>query len=1546
MHALLVVCFLLIQSVYGIEVDFSINDLELNTQYDVDDSIYVYEEASGDPLQTTITDHREVNGGGKKNLKQGFSSAGYSATSGVKADSGSIESTAYLTTTSLSATQKSNIAGSLAQSYLTGYQDYFGGMAFTGQFVGVENGILSTVQSLSLGRSIYSTQYFQASGINPLAIGYALVGSHVTNSFDGQGAFIVAGAFREGSISGSIGTEVVKVPDAAAIDPIAYGSNIVAQGDEAAVIIAGAGALKGSWSQNQFANFNGLEGRGAFAGVVGIGKDSLASVDYIQAQTYGYDSSAFEVDAKAKGDEAAIVAAGAGKFNQYAGFGFGPNSLYAYNLFDMQGAIAGATAIGDDSRAKASWIGAITDGEMTSAAGEHLKAKSDGFTAVGAGAGSLYMDRRLMQSPFFAGSFDSLGTQGALAGAVAGGENSRASANFVGAKTDGETTFAEGHGIRARGDEFAGIVAGAGSFYQEHGQMQSPFFVGSFDRIGIQGALAGAVAGGENSRASANFVGAKTDGETTFAEGHGIRARGDEFAGIVAGAGSFYQDHGQMQSPFFAGSFDSLGIQGAIAGAAAGGDDSRASADFIGAKTDGETTFAEGHGIRASGDEFAGILAGAGSLYMDHGLMQSPFFAGSFDRLGIQGALAGAAAGGDDSEASANFVGALTDGENTFAEGYGLQASGDEFAATGAGAVSIRKEEYSINPVSPNDFQDTQGAIVADVGLGEDSFASADYVGGGTNGDQTSAVGRDLMARGKRSAHAIAGAGDEIALDKGVLKIEHGSATGLNSLDNGAVRAALMYAGTGDITESHGERMQARGDESALAYTASGDKLTVWADSIRVKDGTLAGLGAKGAMSQVQADELFSDRSDAISTSHVNNLLALGEGAIAATASGEKIDLMLDKAEVDTGSLTGVAANGGARVTSANLASFKSAVSDLSTGEMLTADGDKSAVLATGNGAKVTIKADEDEGRARVEQGTIAGVAAYKNARVSGYELASGEIELDIGALVMDGEGSLATGLSGSGEKSAALASGAGDSVVIVADDDKGRAKVEKGSLAGLTAFKNAQVSGGLLASGDTQLAIGPLVLDGKGSLGTGLSASGDDSASGASGFGDEVFAKSNNQMGEAKVTKGGIVGMAAHESAQIGVDLLGSAGVTDGTVAGWIGLNPSATGTLSALGTGFGSEVNVEADAAIVETTLGSIIGLTASGQNSRTSADRIGGYEIAGVSTLGASNVLDQGDFASAASATGLSAAIESNKVSVNTGSVVGMVAAGGQVEAQTLGTSSLYPSGTYLAASGTSATAASATGLGTTVIEANKVTINTGSLVGLATENGQVTADSLGYNGISSIGYGLAASGSKSVIAAGAGNKITLQPGSAKVESITIDPNGVLLALGAGGSSQLSAASLEAGKDLTTSVAKGSELFAYGQDYSMIAAASGGSLVGGTITNFQPSSGVNPYYGMTIPRGAYGGARTDGGTVTANQLMAKSEVTSVINTNYIIGGLNAGTTTKDYATMQAIGAVPVVFAATKPSGAPQVATKLDTLPHTIWAYRNAIGGNKEVN
>jgi hypothetical protein len=477
------------------------------------------------------------------------------------------------------------------------------------------------------------------------------------------------------------------------------------------------------------------------------------------------------------------------------------------------------------------------------------------------------------------------------------------------------------------------------------------------------------------------------------------------------------------------------------------------------------------------------------------------------------------------------------------------------------------------------------------------------------------------------------------------------------------------------------------------------------------------------------------------------------------------------------------------------------------------------------------------------------------------------------------------------------------------------------------------------------QLAIGLLVLDGQGSIGTGLSASGEDSASGASGFGDEVIIKSNNQMGEAKVTNGGIVGMAAHESAQVGADLLGSVGLTDGTVSGWIGLNPSATGTMAALGTGFGSEVNVEADAAIVETTVGSIIGLTASGENSRTSADSIGGYQLLGMPTLSASNVLAEGkksaSLASGASLTTLRVESDEMHGSVDAifGSVVGSSASGdARITADTLDFNSGTPSATALSAKGQKAFAASAIGA-STALGTDGVTVNVGSLVGLGAENGEVTADNLGFVGALPSGSGLLkASGTKGTIASASGASITLQPDgiSALLGSLV----GASAANGNGGAIVRSTG-LSAG----VASASGTNIKAENADNAIIAAVSGatadlsptsagmtaGALIGVGAISLGPAGdlhadSLSTEYGTTSkssggglfskagtsallgasgalrfdPSKSYGivsgilpyaesGARTItlGNSVSSSNLQSACEVTSPITANRNVGG-----------------------------------------------------------
>ena len=115
------------------------------------------------------------------------------------------------------------------------------------------------------------------------------------------------------------------------------------------------------------------------------------------------------------------------------------------------------------------------------------------------------------------------------------------------------------------------------------------------------------------------------------------------------------------------------------------------------------------------------------------------------------------------------------------------------------------------------------------------------------------------------------------------------------------------------------------------------------------------------------AENLFSGKAGDLSTSYGNDLKARGEEAIAVSSAGQKIKFQPGEASVEIGSLTGLAANGDARVTSAALASYKDSATTFSTGGLMAAKGDKSAALATGSGAKVTIQSDEDKGKVKVE---------------------------------------------------------------------------------------------------------------------------------------------------------------------------------------------------------------------------------------------------------------------------------------------------------------------------------------------------------------------------------------------------------------------------------------------------------------------------------------------------------------------------------------------------------------------------------------------------
>ncbi|MDD4651884.1 MAG: hypothetical protein PHQ34_06600 [Methanothrix sp.] len=937
---------LIVQMASGIEVDFSMNDLDLNSQYDVDNSVYVYEEASANPLPTTICDYRDVHGNGKINLKQVFSSHNYAAASGTKADSGSVQSTALLTSTDLSVTQRANLAGSLAESFLTGYQNYMGGMAFTGQYLRVENGILNTVQTLSLGRSIYSSQDFQASGVNPLAVGYALVASQGSNSFDAQGAFIVAGACREGSIRGSMGAEVVKVPDTTAIDPIAYGSRIDAQGDEGAGIIAGAGALKGDWLQNPFASYLELDGQGALAGAVGIGENSRASVDYIQAQTDGKESSAFEADAKAKGDDAAIVAAGAGNFKLQNAFGFrpygpiggpqfGPAMAFYSEDFDLQGSIIGAAGIGDDSKAKAGYVGAITDGSRTLAMGGHLKAEGNGLALVGAAAGCVgygaegyyYRTRhdRLQLE------FEGLGVEGALALAAGAGEDSKASADFMAAGTDGGSANAFAADARARGDYLATVLAGAGSLYAGRYEYDRDSHHDDYYRSGesldVQGALAGALGIGDHSSASADFIATGTNGDRTNAFAADARARGDDAAAVLAATGNLhagsYEYDRDSHHDDYSRSGEYLGAQGALAGALGIGDHSSASADFIAAGTNEHSTYAYAADARARGDDAAAVLAAAGNLHAGSYEYDRDSHHGDYSRsseyLGVQGALAGALGIGDHSSASADFIAAGTNEHSTYAYAADANARGNDWAAVLAAAGNLHAgiSERGINGHNGYYAHDTftnldaQAALAGALGVGDHSSASADFIAAGTNGDSTEAFAADARARGDDAAAVLAAAGSvywnnlahECNGPQGHSYSNTGNFGGQGALagalgagDHSSASVDFIKAGTnGQQTFALMADSRAHGDDLATVLAAAGaidGKYDAIGNSIDLgAQGSIVGSLGAGDHSCASADFMGASTDYDHSTAFACDLKARGNSFAAVGAGAGSIQL-------------------------------------------------------------------------------------------------------------------------------------------------------------------------------------------------------------------------------------------------------------------------------------------------------------------------------------------------------------------------------------------------------------------------------------------------------------------------------------------------------------------------------------------------------------------------------------------------------------------------------------------------------------------------------
>lgn len=545
-YIFIILLLFLMQPAFGIEVGYSLNDLTVNSEYDVDDSVYVHEEISGNPQDSTLQSSREVSGNGKMQGSQTISSGSLTASSSFQADSGSVQGSASLSPKRLQACQSASIAGNGAMASLAGWQEYLDGWAYTGQIVDTSSGTVRADQRLSLGRSIYSSQSYQADGISPLATGYSLVDLPGKSSSDRQGAIISSAAGRDGNIRGYMGAEVVVDPSLDNVDPVVYGRDMTSKGDSRALVVAAAGDWKDSWSDNQFASFNSLCGQAALAEAGAAGTDSRVSVDHLEARTDGEHSQAFLENARAKGGSLAFVGAAAGNLERSIEIGtrtylplvfVGPTQAaqswpgsaitwpnttwptpakptmeYSRETASLQGAVVGAAAAGKESAPRAGYAKAGTDSRSTSAWGDDLSARSDGLATAGAASGSLASES---MSSFNSGGADysywnyntrsyALGTTTFAAGS---GTGSRASSDFIAAGTDGGSSSSLAEGPKSKGDGFAAVFAGAGkirheeggSGYIQQGTGASLAYVFS-DYYAI---AVGALDGGLNSRASA-----------------------------------------------------------------------------------------------------------------------------------------------------------------------------------------------------------------------------------------------------------------------------------------------------------------------------------------------------------------------------------------------------------------------------------------------------------------------------------------------------------------------------------------------------------------------------------------------------------------------------------------------------------------------------------------------------------------------------------------------------------------------------------------------------------------------------------------------------------------------------------------------------------------------------------------------------------------------------------------------------------------------------------------------------------------------------------
>lgn len=359
----------MIRSAAGIEVTFSQDDMSVDSYYYVDDSVSVKEEASA-TYGSGITDSREVSGPGHIYADQQYTTSSYwGFVQAHGSAGGSLTGSAIMTPTSLSARQSASLSGRDVYAYMEGWQGYMGSAAATAQDAFVQGtpskpGYLNTLQTLSLGSSIYSTQNTYAKGFNSYALGAAglLQKYEGWGQFQGQGALTGVASLGDpdGSIVGNLDTEIVRTVEYI-VDPVAYGS-IKAQSKN----IAFGGALAGNLDTDMTHGKIDVQGAAALTGAYNGQLEAYVGSRTEQSHSAwidGQSSGGIALQAAAAGDlkanlakqkasaDGALIIAGAGA-GQVGGAMSASNKKNSANVYGSSvnagGALAGVGAVAGD----------------------------------------------------------------------------------------------------------------------------------------------------------------------------------------------------------------------------------------------------------------------------------------------------------------------------------------------------------------------------------------------------------------------------------------------------------------------------------------------------------------------------------------------------------------------------------------------------------------------------------------------------------------------------------------------------------------------------------------------------------------------------------------------------------------------------------------------------------------------------------------------------------------------------------------------------------------------------------------------------------------------------------------------------------------------------------------------------------------------------------------------------------------------------------------------------------------------------------------------